>query len=164
MPWNLTSEVAHLWPTILRCSAFRRRRGPPCRAISSKALQIAEETWELACRKNTCAPLKTGIIVMDKLNVCTLYTKYDLHYYSLLPGCRRRRRASRCTAPGLVVVSSSLCAVPAAAAARPSTHAPQFAPRRPARPRRPAPPRGDARTPSWGQSDGWWALAPSAVI
>ena len=22
---NLTSEVAHLWPTILRCSAFHRR-------------------------------------------------------------------------------------------------------------------------------------------
>ena len=35
---NLMSEVAHLWPTILRCSAFHRRAALHARAISSKAL------------------------------------------------------------------------------------------------------------------------------
>ena len=35
---DLMSEVWHQEPTILRCSALHRRDGPPCRAISSKAL------------------------------------------------------------------------------------------------------------------------------
>ena len=64
---ELMSEVAHLWPTILRCSAFHRRDALHARAISSKALP--DRRGNLGARmqkKYMCTPQNGGSSMWER--------------------------------------------------------------------------------------------------